>query len=382
MLNDAKQKRKKRRFKIILTIVLLLVCIRLALPYVILHYANRNLAGLRTLYGHIDDIDISIYRGAYKIDHLYINKKDSITGEQTDFFKTKMIDLSIEWEALFKGRLVGEIILEEPVVIFTRDKSEPKDIQKDSTDLKTILDNFMPLKINRLEVKQGKLKYADKTSKPPVDIEMNNTYILAQNLSSVVDSSLLPSKVMASANVYGGTLFFNMTLNALKKEPTFDLNLDLKNTQLSRLNNFFQAYANVDVNLGTFGLYTEVAAKEGKYAGYVKPLINDLDVLGKEDKEDTFWQKAREAVVGSAGYILTNSKKDQIATKVEFQGNFKSTDLDTWSAIIELLRNAFIRALQPSIDHEINIRTVDKQLKKEEKKGFLKKVFGGGKKKK
>jgi hypothetical protein len=38
------------------------------------------------------------------------------------------------------------------------------------------------------------------------------------------------------------------------------------------------------------------------------------------------------------------------------------------------VQNAFIRALQPSIDQEINIETVD--TKQEHKKNILEKVFG------
>ncbi|MEJ0057202.1 MAG: hypothetical protein WDN75_17035 [Bacteroidota bacterium] len=47
-------------------------------------------------------------------------------------------------------------------------------------------------------------------------------------------------------------------------------------------------------------------------------------------------------------------------------------------AITTIIRNAFIQALQPAIDNEINIASVDNP--KEEKKTFLQKVFGGGKK--
>ncbi len=45
-----------------------------------------------------------------------------------------------------------------------------------------------------------------------------------------------------------------------------------------------------------------------------------------------------------------------------------------WFALTRVLQNAFIQALQPSIDQEINIATVDSQ--PEEKKTFLEKVFG------
>lgn len=366
-----------KKIKIIAAIVVVLIAARVALPYVVLHYANKSLANLESLYGHIDDIDIALFRGAYLIKDIYLNKKDSISGDQTEFFKSDIIDLSVEWSALFKGRLVGELIFERPLLIFTKDKTEPEDIQKDSTDLKTLLEGFMPLKINRFEIKDGVVKYVDQTSKPTVDIQMDNTYVLAQNLSSVVDSTLLPSTVKASANIYRGTLQFNMKLNALKDDPTFDLDAELENLQLPELNEFFQAYANFLVNECTLGLYTEVAAKDGKFIGYVKPIINDLKVLGKEDHDISFWQKTWEVMVAAAGVILRNPEKEQVATKLPLEGTFDNTNSDTWYAILVLLRNAFIQALQPSLYAEINIETVDKEIENEEKKGFLKRVFGG-----
>jgi hypothetical protein len=372
---------RSKKIKIVAIIIIVLIAARIALPYVVLHFANKSLANLKSLYGHIDDIDIALYRGAYKINDIFIDKKDSVSGDLTKFFKSDIIDLSVEWSALFKGRLVGELVLERPSLIFTKDKTEPKDIQKDSSDLRTVLNSFMPLKVNRFEIFEGVIKYVDKTSQPVVDIQMDNTYVLAQNLSSVVDSALLPSTVEASSNIYGGRLLFNMKLNALEDNPTFDLNAELENLQLPELNEFFQAYANFDVNKGTLGLYTEIAAKEGKFTGYVKPIIKDLDVVGIEDRKDSFWQKIWEGIVGTAGVILRNPKEEQVATKLPLSGTFDNTNSDTWQAIIVLLRNAFVQALQPSIDADINIESVDKEIVKEEKKGFLNKVSDGKSKK-
>lgn len=370
-------RRPSKKIRFFLIIIVVLIAARIALPYVVLHYANKSLANLKSLYGHIDDIDIALYRGAYQINDIYINKKDSISGNQTEFFNSENIDLSVDWPSLFKGKLVGELLFERSLLIFTKDKTEPKDIQKDSTDLLSILNGFMPLKVNRLEITDGVIKYVDQTSKPVVDIQMTNTYVLAQNLSSVIDTALLPSTVKASANLYGGTMLFNMKLNALKNKPTFDLNAELENLHLPELNEFFQAYANFDVNQGTLGLYTELAAKEGKFVGYLKPIVKDLDVVGREDRKDSVWQKIWESIIGVSGVILRNPDEEQVATKLPLSGTFDDTDTDTWHAIIVLLRNAFIQALQPSLDAEINIESVEKEAVKEEKKGFLRKVFGG-----
>lgn len=369
------QPKRKRFLTITLAILVVLIAIRLALPFIVLHYANKKLANMDGYYGRIKDIDLALIRGAYKIDSIYLTKVDSVTRKQTPFFSASLVDLSIEWKALLHGSLVGELIFENPILIFTKEKVEPSTLEKDSADFKQLKDDFMPLQVNRLEIKNGNIRYVDQGSKPKVDIAMTSTYILAENLRNSDDSSsLLPAKIKASSTVYGGTLSFNMKLNPLANDPTFDMNAELKNTNLVELNEFFQAYAKIDVNKGTFGMYTEVAAKEGKFTGYVKPLIQDLDVLGKEDRNDNIFRKLWEGLAGTVGEIFQNQEKDQVATKIPFEGRIENPNTNIWSAIINVLQNAFIRAIQPSIDNEINIASVENP--KEEKKTFLQKIFG------
>jgi hypothetical protein len=377
---NKKVSKKQKAFRIILIVLVLLAAIRLALPYVILSYANRTLADLDGYRGHIQDIDLAIIRGAYKIDSIYLHKVDTVTKKETPFFAASLIDLSVEWKALFKGEIVGELVLDKPMLRFTKDKVEPKDVQKDSTDFKDALDKFMPLSINRFEVIDGNVEYIDDTAEPKVDIRMTNTDILVQNLRNSYDSSeLLPASIHASSNIYDGTLSLNAKLNPLAEIPTFDMNAEIKNTNLVKLNDFFKAYAKVDVNKGTFGLYTELAAKEGRFSGYVKPLIKDLDILGKEDRKDNVIRQLWEAVAGSAGELLQNQPKDRLATKVPLEGSVKQLDTNVWYAMGVVLQNAFIEALQPAIDQEINIASVGNV--KDQKKNVLERVFGGNDKK-
>jgi len=371
----------KKKYKILIGVAILLITIRLILPYVILHYANKTLANMKGYYGHIDDIDLSIYRGAYIINDIYLNKVDSVSKKQTPFFKSRDIDLSIEWGAIFHGSIVGELEFDSPVLIFTKDKVELSDVKKDTTDFRKLLKDFMPLKVNRFEVFDGDLHYADNTSKPKVDVALKQTHILALNLSNVTDDKVaLPSTIIANASVYEGTLTFDMKLNALNEHPTFDLNAEIKNTNLVLLNDFLKAYGNFDVNKGIFGLYTEMAAKDGKFKGYVKPFIKDLDVVGPQDKHDNFFNKVYEQIVGAAGVIFKNQKKDQVATKVDIEGDFKNPKTNILDAVWEVLRNAFIQALIPSIDNEININSVN-SAKPEDKKNILQKIFSSDKKK-
>lgn len=368
------KKWSRKSVKILVGIIVFLVAVRIALPYVVLHYANKTLANMDGYRGHVNDIDIALFRGAYVLDSIYLNKYDSLNGKETDFFSSSAIDLSVEWKALFHGSIAGELEFDKPILKFTKDKVEPKDVQGDSTDFRQLLDKFMPLEVNRFQINNGSIRYTDNGSSPKVDIGMTNVQLVALNLKNSYDSAtLLPATVTASANVYEGTLDFNMKLNPLAEEPTFDMNAKIDNTNLVLLNEFFQAYAKIDVNKGTFGMYTEVAAKDGGFKGYIKPLLKDLDILGKEDRNDNILRKTWEAIAGGVGQVFRNHAEDQVATKIPFEGRIENPKANIWITISNTLQNAFIRAIQPSIDNEINIASVDGKTK--ENKTFLQKVF-------
>jgi hypothetical protein len=136
-----------------------LIIIRLALPYAILSYANKTLANLEGYTGHIEDIDISIIRGAYGIKSIYIDKIDSLTNKGIPFISSDAIDFSIEWNALFKGEIVGNAAFYNPTIRFTKDKTDPEKI--DTLDFRMILKRLMPIKINNFEVENGLLQYID-----------------------------------------------------------------------------------------------------------------------------------------------------------------------------------------------------------------------------
>lgn len=366
----------RRRLRVWFVVVISLVLARIALPYVLLHFANQRLANMPGYYGSISDLDLAILRGAYRVEEFHLDRVDSTTQERTPFIGAALIDFSVEWEALFKGGLVGEMGVEKPLLRFTRDKTDPADIQKDTASLGDLLHAFMPLRINRLALHNGRLEYADEGSRPPLNLALIDLDAVAQNLTSVVDKEkLLPATIDATAVLYGGALKFNMALDPLSRQSIFDMNLSVEQMELPKVNDFFQAYADFDVNKGTLSLYTEIATRDGAFKGYVKPIIKDLDVLGKEDRKDNLLRKLWEGLVGTAGAILTNRREGQVATKVMLEGTLDGPDVRTWQAVLQLLRNAFIRALDPAIDREINIESPQNNEEKE-KKGFLKGVFG------
>jgi hypothetical protein len=251
------------------------------------------------------------------------------------------------------------------------------EIEDDSTNFIQLIKDFMPLRINRFAVSDGEIHYVDLAKNPVVDIPMTAVNIEGTGLTNETDSTvMLPADIKMTAALYNGQLTVNTKLDPLSKIPTFDLNATLTNTDLTNFNNFFNAYANFDVEKGSMGLFCEVAARDGAFTGYVKPLMNDLKILTLSSEEGGPVQIVWEAFLGGVAEVLTNQPKDQFATKVEFSGKFSQPDVDVISAIFAILRNAFIKALEPSLDNDVNLATVSEK-NEEKKQGLFDRLFNG-----
>lgn len=367
---DKKPSRFKRKHKIILSILIVLVALRIALPYIVLHFANKKLATLEGYYGHIDDIDIALYRGAYQIKTMKLVKLDKERKDTTRFLDLKLADLAIEWKPILKGELVGQVMVDSCFMMITKEKNDVKDVVKDSSDFRDVFEGLMPITLNRFELKNSQFVYADPTQNTPLTIEVNALNVLAENLANAYDSSagVLPASAKLTGIIYGGTVSLNAKIDPYADYPKFDINAKLDSINITKLNQWFRAYGDVDVEKGSFGLYTECAARDGKFKGYVKPVIKDLKVFSLKNDDESVSQLAWEALAGAVSWVFSNKKEDQIASRIDLEGTFNSPDINVGKAIGLVVSNAFIKALQPSIDREINLSSVNK---KEGDKGFI-----------
>ena len=372
-------KKRKILFIILGSLLIILIALRIALPYILLKVVNRELTRVKGYSGHVNDIDVALIRGAYTLKQTKLDK----TGGKVPvpFFSADAIDLSLEWKALFHGSIVGKIRAEHPTLNFVKGPTEATSQTKIDSSWMDVVKSLMPLKINQFEVNDGEIHYRDFHSNPKVDIFCRKVHILAENLSNAKrNKELLPSSAEASAAVYGGEAKLHMKLNVLSKIPVFDLKAELVSLDITNLNNFLRAYGNFDVRQGTIGIYVEAATKDNVIDGYVKPIIKDLKVVNWKEDKDKPLKIAWEAVIGSVAWIFKNHPKDQLATKVEFQGNLKSPDTNLLEIIGQVLYNAFIQALYPSLENSISINSV-KVDENKKPKTFLGKLFQGSGKK-
>lgn len=354
-------RRASRASRWFFLVIILLIAVRIALPYAVKSYVNHALNQAHDYTGKIGDVEMKLWRGGYRIHQVQILSRTK--DIQSPFFLAPEIDLLIEWRELFHGSVVGEVVFRQPQINFANGAtSEQKQTGKDERWDK-ILQGLFPFKLNRVEIVNGEIHFQDPSGKPPVDIYISNIFATATNLTNARDTEQkLPSGLGATASaIGGGTLDLQMCMNLLKPTPAFEMNCGLTNVDLTALNQFLRAYGKFDVEHGTFALYTSVAADGGTYEGYFKVFFKDLDVFAweKERKKnilEVFWH----AIVGGVATVFKNHPKDQLATKVPVSGSYTNSSVGIWTATATLLQNVFIHALVPKLDQHVTVEQVEK----------------------
>ncbi|WP_080057899.1 DUF748 domain-containing protein [Spirosoma aerolatum] len=359
----------KRTTKILIALAVLLIIARLLLPYFVLRYVNKTLADMGGYTGHVEDIDIQLIRGAYQIDDLRIRKINGSIKEP--FLFIPKTDLSVEWKALFKGRLVSEVECYKPEINFAFSKDEASNQTGAEVDWTAFLKKLLPIKINRFAVIDGEVNLTSLITQPRADLSIKRFQGEVRNIRNVDDrNKKLPSPVVASGDVpgYGGTMKFSANMNLLKVVPDFDYNLMFDNLQLVKLNELARAYGNVDFERGTVSIYSEMAMLDKKLNGYIKPLTKGMEIFKLNEHEHRSVGRFFTELLAQVGTdVLKNQKHDQVATRIPLNGTYDDIKTAVWPTLFGLLRNAYVEAFRHEFDNNITLKDALKSVKEDYK---------------
>jgi hypothetical protein len=338
---------------VIAIVVLVVLVLRLALPGMVKNYVNKKLNELPGYTGHVDDIDIHLLRGAYVIKGLLLRKKTD--PAEHPFLKIRHTDLSLEWKSLFKGRLVGEVIANDPAINILATEDISKEPSKDNWT-KTVK-ALMPMTINKLQINNGRFAYLDFEKKPNVNLHIDALQLTALNLANVQKTNdPLPSDVsLTGVSIGKGKLKVDAKVNVLKEMPDFDMAMSLTRVNLLALNGFLEANVKFDIERGDLDAFSKLKMMDGEVDGFVKPFIKNLKVLNvKKDikKKGGVLRVVKKAVVGLFAKVVQNPKTKKIATVVPIHGNIKALKTSGWAAFVGFLKNAFVQAFKESITNE------------------------------
>lgn len=362
--------KNRKLMTVLFALAAVLLVIRAAMPVAIARYVNYHLSQSPNYDSSIGDVDLYLFRGAYRIEDVAINK---IEGEiPVPLFAAPSIELSVLWSALLDGEIVSEIDFYEPVINIV-DSENPQQRQTgEEGQWITILEDIVLLRIDRATVHNGELHFRNFDIEPPMDAYISQ---LNGNAFNLTNSKDLNRKLVANVDVEGlimetGRLTAQVELDPSAQRPTFDIDARILGLPLMKIDSLISTYAPFDVEGGDMDLVLELVADDGALEGYFKPLIYDLDIFEWkadiiEDGDNPF-RALWESLVGLTSELFQNQAEDQVATTIPVSGRIDSFDVGVLATIGNILENAFVRAYEAQFNGDGSADLAGEELVEEE----------------
>jgi hypothetical protein len=209
----------------------------------------------------------------------------------------------------------------------------------------------MELRVDRVRLKRCTVGLVNEAARNPyrvfladADLDLSN---LSNNFSQGPARAELQGKFMGSGATRVTARF--------RKGPDLDLNVKIEETQMMAMNDLLRAYANFDVEAGSFSLYSELQVKGDTISGYVKPFFKEMKVYDRrKDEEKKVSRKIYEMLVGGIAKLLERRPQGEVAAKVDITGTLEKPHISTWQIIGQLIKNAFFKAILPGLEKEVS----------------------------
>jgi hypothetical protein len=226
------------------------------------------------------------------------------------------------------------------------------------------LKKLAPMRFNTVRVRDGEatfrvpgIKVQDALQASQINGQISNlTNVIEQQKETFSDFDIT-ARVLNNAPLHTAG-----SINPLARQPTFDVNLKLEDVQLPKVNPWLREFIKADAASGKFELYIEMAAADGRFKGYAKPLMQDVKIARTDADKDKPLHKLWEGLVSIAVKIFENHQEDQVAARIPFSGSVDNPKVGLFETIVSVLRNAFVGAFSKSLEGSISLNDVKENL--------------------
>lgn len=210
------------------------------------------------------------------------------------------------------------------------------------------------IRIDVLKISQGTLGYLNRTTDPNVRIYADHIEASLKEFNNQLAEG--SSEFQMSGRFMGsGHTRVTGTIRPESKSPTFGLNIAIENTEMKAMSEIFQAYGKFDIKRGEFSFFSEIAIRNNRIQGYVKPIFKNMEVADLRTPEDrSLFHKLYAGAVSAMTELLKNRSRQQVATETDISGPLEDPRANIAQIIVNLVRNAFFKAILPGFEREVS----------------------------
>lgn len=209
------------------------------------------------------------------------------------------------------------------------------------------------VRIEELRLVNGELGWIDRTADPDYRVFVSKLNVTVRGFSNREQKGEPGRADVDGAFMGSGRMQLRATFQPTDARTEFSSNLEITDVDMTAMNDLLRARGGFDVTSGRFSLFSELAVKDGRVDGYVKPIFRDLDVYDRrQDRDKNIFRQAYEGIVGGIGTLLENRPRDEVATRTDLSGRIENPRASTLEIVLGLVQNAFVRAILPGLDRE------------------------------
>jgi hypothetical protein len=212
------------------------------------------------------------------------------------------------------------------------------------------------LKLDKFEVLNSNFGLINRAKTPAYRLYLAGADLRVTNLSNHAEDGLAHAKLTGKFMGSGPAV---ATASFIPENKMANLTVDvaIRNTDLTTMNDMLRAYGKFDVTQGEFEFYSQLRIKNGHIEGYVKPLFSGMKVYDPEqDKEKGFFHKLYESIIGGVAKLLESHKTNDVATQANISGEVGRASASVFQVIGKLFENAFIKAILPGFERSMAAR--------------------------
>ncbi len=341
---------KKSLSILLVVLILFLVIARIILPSVLLKKTNNYLANFSpNYYLHMNDLDISLLRGAYRFKEVIGKTKNP----EKEFIKIKQIDVSIAWREIFKGRILTDVVTENFDFLVIKDIKKLSPPKKESKDIK---DTLFPVDVERVDLKNSSIAFEGYQS-----LDDKGTLTITNINGRITNVTPTPKFPVSFFNVTAKLIDKNAlvkfagAVNQIEHPFSWKLDTEIREFQMNSLNPYLIKHLPLTFTKGTLDLYSEMISEKGIVKGYFKPFLRELKVISSHEKFINAKHFGIEMLTALANLILREQKTKSVATVIDFTYD-KKLNFKMGKGISKAIKHGFEQQLSPGIEDRYHLK--------------------------
>ncbi len=346
---------RRKIFLIPLTMFLMLVALRITLRPIVHKKLNAYLKDFSpSISFHIGDLDLDIFRGAYAFGDV----TGLLKGKEHPFLRIENVDVSIAWRELLRGRVLTDVEIIKADFSFTKEVQDSfKNLANEKKNATEAKEKLFPVEIERVELKESQVTLDDYPSlKENEKFAITDINGIMKNLTPKEDNPF--SDFFLTAGLPGKTKARTTgRLSLLAKPIAWNLDTELKGFDLTFANTFLRRKVPLTFTSGKLDVFLEAKSEAGTTRGYVKPFVQNLDVIKTEENFKGAKHWLIEVFTALGNLFLRASDTKTVATIVPFtMSKAQGFKVDSEEAIGQAIEHGFDKKLQRGLENKYDLK--------------------------